>query len=105
MRPRGVLAPVLGFVVFLLLLPARAEHLDIAYVDRAGESVQHCSTHLGWQDVLGPLSCSRWGAAAAGVVVALVALRLSRWRSRRKHEALTTGRYGAGSSGSGSSQR
>ena len=62
LRRMGMLAPALGFVTFLLLLPAREEHIEIDYVDR-GESVHHCYTHLGWQDVLGPLSCSRWGAA------------------------------------------
>ncbi len=84
-----MLAPLLGFVVFLLLLPARQEHLDVDYADRPGESVQHCYTHLGWQDVLGPLSCSRWSAAAAGVLVALAALRLSRWQSRRRRVGTT----------------
>lgn len=91
MRLMGMLAPVLGFITFLLLMPAREEHQDIDYVDRPGESVHHCYTHLGWQDVLGPLSCSRWGAAAAGVVVALAVLWLSRWRSRRTVGAPTTG--------------
>jgi hypothetical protein len=79
----SVLAAVLGFLTFLLLLPARIEHLDIDYADRPGESFTHCSTHLGWQDVLGPASCSRWGAAAVGVVVTLVVLSGSRWSARR----------------------
>lgn len=88
LRHRGVLAPVLGFVVFLLLLPAREEHLDIDYVGRPGESIQHCYTHLGWQDVLEPLSCSRWGAAAVGVVFALAAVWLSRLRSGRERSSV-----------------
>lgn len=41
LRRMGMLAPVLGFITFLLLLPAREEHLDIDYVDRPGESVNH----------------------------------------------------------------
>lgn len=86
----SMLAPVLGFITFLLLLPARAEHLDIDYANRPGESVRHCYTHLGWQDVLGPLSCSRWGAAAAGVVVALAVLSLTRRRARRQVGVSTT---------------
>ncbi len=92
LRPVSVLAPVLGFIVFLLFLPAREEHLDIDYVDRPGESVQHCYTHLGWQDVLGPLSCSRWGAAAAGVFVALTIVGLARFRKRPRADVRTTGR-------------
>lgn len=87
----GMLAPVLGFITFLLLLPAREEHLDIDYAGRPGESVHHCYTHLGWQDVLGPLSCSRWAAAAAGVVVALTVLWVSRRRTRRKAGARAGG--------------
>lgn len=80
----SMLSPVLGFISFLLLLPARAAQLDIDYADRPGESVRHCYTHLGWQDVLGPVSCSRWAAAAGGVVVGLAVLSLTRWRTRRK---------------------
>lgn len=80
-RRMGMLGAVLGFITFLVLLPARAEHLDVDYAERSGESVRHCYARLGWQDVLGPLSCSRWGAAAAGVVVTLTVLWLSRWRT------------------------
>ena len=87
----AVLAPVLGFIMFLLLLPAREEHLDIDYVDRPGQSVRHCYTHLGWQDVLGPLSCSRWAAAGVGFVVALTAAAASRWLARRKARVSATG--------------
>ena len=93
LRRMGMLAPALGFLTFLLLLPAREEHLDIDYVDRPGESVHHCFMHLGWQDVLGPLSCSRWGAAAVGFVVALTVLWLSDWRSQRTEAASTIGTW------------
>lgn len=47
LRRMSMLAPVLGFITFLLLLPARTESLDIDYFDRPGESVTHCYTHLG----------------------------------------------------------
>lgn len=43
----GLLAPVLGFLAFLMLLPARQVHLDIDCMDGPGESVHHCYTHLG----------------------------------------------------------
>lgn len=89
-RPSRMLAAVLGFITFLLLMPARAEHLDIDYAGRPGESVSHCYTHLGWQDVFGPLSCSRWGAAAAGAVVTLVVLSASRSAPGRRAKQLPT---------------
>ena len=90
LRLMAMLAPVLGFITFLLFLPARVDQLDIDYYDRPGESVTHCYTHLGWQNALGPLSCSSWGAAAAGVLVTLTVLILSRWRARRKAGASQT---------------
>jgi len=94
----GLLAPVLGFLAFLRLLPARQVHLDIDYADRPREPDHHSYTHLGWQDVLGPLSCSRWGAAATGVAVALPLCGFpagapdARWMLRRRpaHEAART---------------
>lgn len=70
-----MLAAVLGFVTFLLLLPARAESSDVdrpfveGAADQVGETVTHCFTHLGWEDALGPCSCSRAAAAAVGVTV------------------------------------
>ena len=88
----SVLAPVLGFVTFLLLLPAREEHLDIDYVNRPGESVRHCYTHLGWQDVLGPFSCSRWAAALAGRLAGLTVAMLSRWSAKRRRSRRLAGR-------------
>ena len=90
-RHTKVLAPMLGFFTFLLLLPAREDHLDIDYGDRPGVSVRHCYTHLGWEDVLGPLSCSRWAAASVGISVALAVRGAGQWRSRRKAALPRTG--------------
>lgn len=88
-RHMSVLAPGLGFITFLLLLPAREEHLNIDYVNRPGESVRHCYTHFGWQDVLGPFSCGRWAAASAGPLVGLTVTMLSRWSAGRRRSRLT----------------
>lgn len=78
---------MLGFVTFLLLLPARAESSDVdrpfveGAVDHVGETGTDCFTHLGWQDALGPWSCSRAAAAAVGIVVWLGVRWLQRgWR-------------------------
>ena len=87
----AMLAPLLGFITFLLVLPARVDQLGIDVYAGPGGSGTHCFTHLGGQNALGPLSCSRWGAAGANVIVTLGFLLLSRWRDRRKAVAPARG--------------
>ena len=79
---------VLGFATFLLLLPVRVETWEYDCVaGTACPSVTHCSTVLGWEDVLGPLGCSRWAALAVGLAVGLTARAVGRRRVRSARPA------------------
>lgn len=73
---------VLGFLTFLLLMPARSGTLlrDCVH-GQSCPDITHCYTWLGWQDVLGPLSCSRWAAASIGLLVSLGVRTLGKVRS------------------------
>jgi len=68
-----VLAATVGFVTFALLLPGPRSG------STAGSGVT-CVTYLGWVEPLGPFSCHRTAAAAAGALTWLVARQLLRWR-------------------------
>jgi hypothetical protein len=64
-----------GFFTFILLTPIRSEGGGVASCARGApcpEPVTHCYTLLGWEDVLGPLSCSTWAAAGVAVLVAVL---------------------------------
>lgn len=78
----GLLAPTLGFVTFLALIPARCEQTESSGV-LTSTSQRDCYTHLGWQDVLGPASGSRWAAALVGLLVGLAVVGADRLRERR----------------------
>lgn len=74
----------LGFLTFVLLTPLRSESYVTSCVrgTTCPDPVTHCYTLLGWQDALGPLSCSRWAAAGAGLLVGLVVRAVGHARSR-----------------------
>lgn len=76
-----------GFLAFLLTLPIRVEQSDFDCVRGAAcpDSVTNCYTALGWEDVLGPLGCSRWAAVGLGLLVGAVlrAVGLRRERATR----------------------
>jgi hypothetical protein len=74
----------LGFLAFMLTLPIRVEQLEYDCVaGTACPSVTNCYTLLGWENVLGPLGCSRWAAAAAGLAVGLTVRAVGVWREGR----------------------
>jgi hypothetical protein len=79
----------LGFLAFVLTVPVRVEQLEYDCVaGTACPSVTNCYTLLGWENVLGPLGCSRWAAAGVGLAGALIARALGAWRER--HGPLTS---------------
>lgn len=74
----------LGFLAFMLTLPIRVEQLEYDCVaGTACPSVTNCYTLLGWENVLGPLGCSRWAAAAMGLAVGFAVRAVGVWRERR----------------------
>jgi hypothetical protein len=74
----------LGFLAFVLTIPVRVEQLEYDCVPgTACPSVTSCYTLLGWENVLGPLGCSRWAAAAVGLTVGLAVRAIGAWRERR----------------------
>lgn len=63
----------LGFAAFMLSTPVRVEFLQYDCVrGMTCPSVTNCYTVLGWQNVLGPLGCSRWAAVGVGLLVGLI---------------------------------
>ena len=42
----------------------------------------NCYTLLGWENVLGPLGCSRWAAVGVGLLVGLLARAVGERRAR-----------------------
>ena len=73
----------LGFVAFMLTTPVRSESL--VYVSPEGEAcpaVTNCCTLSGWENVLGPLGCSRWAAIGVGLLVGLLARAVGERRAR-----------------------
>lgn len=80
----GLLAGTAGFLTFLALMPARCDYHDFSGVLSTEGSARDCYTHLGWQDVLGPASGSRWAAALVGLLVGLTVLGADRLRERRR---------------------
>lgn len=85
---------VVGFLVFMLLTPvgetAGVSDCVAGAVDCPESVVHQCVTLLGWQGVLGPLSCSPWGAAAAGLLTAVVLRLLGVARARRRSRVFGT---------------
>ena len=73
----------LGFVTFMLTTPVRRESSDSDCVDGvACPSVTNCYTLLGWENVLGPLGCSRWAAVGVGLLVGRLARAVGERRAR-----------------------
>jgi hypothetical protein len=60
-----------GFLTLLLTTPVRFESSVYDCVAGAAcpPSVISCYTVLGWENVLGPLGCSRWAAVGTGLLV------------------------------------
>jgi hypothetical protein len=76
----------LGFVTFILTIPVRVEFLQYDCVQSTTcPSVTNCYTVLGWENILGPLGCSRWAAVGVGLLVGAVlrAVGLRRERATR----------------------
>jgi hypothetical protein len=75
-----------GFFTFILLTPIRVETYITSCVRGGGSRCsgggRDCYTLLGWEDVLGPLSCSIWSAAGVGIVVGAIVRVLGIWRKR-----------------------
>lgn len=73
----------LGFLTFLLTVPVRVEFLQYDCVEgTACPSVTNCYTVLGWENVLGPLGCSRWAAVGVGLLVGLLVRAVGARRAR-----------------------
>jgi hypothetical protein len=74
----------LGFLVFVLTVPVRVEQSEPGCPEGTTcASVTNCYTLLGWENVLGPLGCSRWAAAAVAVAVGLAVRAVGVRRERR----------------------
>jgi hypothetical protein len=76
----------IGFVVFMLLTPLRVDGgvVDCVEGTPCPGDFRHCYTLLGWEDVLGPLSCSRWAAVGVGLLVGLCVRGVGSWRVRHR---------------------
>ena len=85
---------VVGFLVFMLLTPVSettsVTDCPAGAVDCPESVVHECVTLLGWQDVLGPLSCSPWGAAAMGLLTAVLLRVVGVARARRRARVFGT---------------
>jgi len=73
-----------GFVTFMLTTPVRYESgiYDCIPSTPCPSSFSNCYTLLGWENVLGPLGCSRWAAAGVGLLVGLLVREVGRRRGR-----------------------
>ena len=76
----------LGFVAFMLTIPVRSESslYDCVADTACPPSVTTCYTVPGWENVLGPLGCSRWAAIGVGLLVGLLVRAVG---ARRSHAA------------------
>ena len=73
----------LGFVMFMLTTPVRSESLVCVSLEGAAcPAVTNCYTLSGWENVLGPLGCSRWAAVGVGLLVGLLARAVGERRAR-----------------------
>ncbi len=73
----------LGFITFMLTIPVRVEFLQYGCVQGTTcPSVTNCYTVLGWENVLGPLGCSRWAAVGVGLLIGLMSRGIGAWRAR-----------------------
>jgi len=73
----------MGFLAFILLSPVRSEGGGVPSCVSGSECrgmPAQCYTLLGWEDVLGPFSCSLWAAFAAAVAIGLAVLAVGRLR-------------------------
>jgi hypothetical protein len=74
----------LGFLAFVLTAPVQVEQSESGCLEGTTcASVTNCYTLLGWENVLGPLGCSYWAAAAVGLAVGLAVRAVGVWRERR----------------------
>lgn len=74
-----------GFFTFILVAPIRSEGGGVPSCVRGSECraiPTQCYTLLGWEDVLGPFSCSLWAAFAAAVTVGLAVRGVGLLRER-----------------------
>jgi hypothetical protein len=76
----------LGFLAFLLTLPVRIEQLEYDCVPGTAclDSATNCYTVLGWENVLGPLSCSQFAAAAVGLLLGTLLRAVGFWREAKR---------------------
>ena len=73
----------MGFLAFILLSPVRSEGGGVPSCVSGSECrgmPAQCYTLLGWEDVLGPFSCSLWAAFAAAVAIGLAVRAVGRLR-------------------------
>lgn len=83
-----------GFFTFMLLAPVRTEGGGIPSCLQGSECRElptHCYTVAGWEDVLGPFSCSLWAVFAAAVVVGYSTRAIGLLRDRAKQSDDTRG--------------
>jgi len=74
-----------GFLAFILLSPVRSEGggvPDCVSGSECRDIPARCYTLLGWEDVMGPFSCSLWASFAAAVAIGLAVRTVGRLRER-----------------------